>query len=313
MLVDPFGDKLKAGDSPKADQGRVLFLVEVSDPSEAKEFAYTVNGVLVSDFYTPSFFDRDHCERGPILLCRRHQEAAPSVARGRSELEGRDHRHLVAGDLVFRVGIPIQEPGQATTSAADPRGDRPYHGEGQQRPWPAAVIGPSGRASPRPAWHVQPTSGPRGSGQKSQHRRGRARLHLLAEVAGARFLVIERCDSQAKSRQPYPIAAVDPCSSPIRARQCSRLGCLRLGVRAAADGAGMADDTAEARIARGKQIRHEKELFSHRDGLEGLTTWLRHTGFSSTCRFLPSESLITPSRTSLGVELRRLVAQRPRR
>lgn len=57
MLVDPFGDKLKAGNSPKADQGRVLFLVEVSDPSEAKEFAYTINGVLVSDFYTPNFFD----------------------------------------------------------------------------------------------------------------------------------------------------------------------------------------------------------------------------------------------------------------
>jgi hypothetical protein len=56
MLVDPFGDKLIAGDSPKADQGRVLFLVEVSDPSEAKEFGYTVNGVLVSDFYTPNYF-----------------------------------------------------------------------------------------------------------------------------------------------------------------------------------------------------------------------------------------------------------------
>jgi len=57
MLVDPLGDRLVAGDSPKPDQGRVLFLVEVSDPSEAADFAYSVNGVLVSDFYTPSFFD----------------------------------------------------------------------------------------------------------------------------------------------------------------------------------------------------------------------------------------------------------------
>jgi hypothetical protein len=57
MLVDPFGDKLVAGDSPKKDQGRVLFLVEVSDPSEAKDFGYTINGILVSDFYTPHFFD----------------------------------------------------------------------------------------------------------------------------------------------------------------------------------------------------------------------------------------------------------------
>ena len=57
MLVDPFGDRLVAGDSPKPDQGRVLFLVEVCDPSEASEFAYSVNGVLVSDFYTPRYFD----------------------------------------------------------------------------------------------------------------------------------------------------------------------------------------------------------------------------------------------------------------
>jgi hypothetical protein len=57
MLVDPFGDRLVAGDSPKPGQGRVSFLVEVSDPSEAAENAYTCNGILVSDFYTPKFFD----------------------------------------------------------------------------------------------------------------------------------------------------------------------------------------------------------------------------------------------------------------
>ncbi len=57
MLVDPFGDRLIAGDSPKEGQGRVSFLVEVCDPSEADEFAYTVNGILVSDFYTPNYFD----------------------------------------------------------------------------------------------------------------------------------------------------------------------------------------------------------------------------------------------------------------
>ena len=57
MLVDPFGNRLVAGDSPKGDQGRVSFLVEVCDPSEAASFAYSSNGVLVSDFYTPNFFD----------------------------------------------------------------------------------------------------------------------------------------------------------------------------------------------------------------------------------------------------------------
>lgn len=57
MLVDPFGNRLVAADSPKEGQGRVSILVEVSDPSEAADFAYTVNGILVSDFYTPSYFD----------------------------------------------------------------------------------------------------------------------------------------------------------------------------------------------------------------------------------------------------------------
>jgi hypothetical protein len=57
MFGDPFGNRLIAGQSPKPDQGRVEFLVEVCDPSESADFAYTVNSVLVSDFYTPRYFD----------------------------------------------------------------------------------------------------------------------------------------------------------------------------------------------------------------------------------------------------------------
>ncbi len=57
MLVDPFGNRLIASDSPKADQGRVQVLVEACDPSEAAEFGYTVNGILVSDFYSTRYFD----------------------------------------------------------------------------------------------------------------------------------------------------------------------------------------------------------------------------------------------------------------
>ena len=57
MLADPFGNRLIAGTSPKPDQGRVEFLVEVCDPSEAVAFAYQVNGIVVSDFYTPHYFD----------------------------------------------------------------------------------------------------------------------------------------------------------------------------------------------------------------------------------------------------------------
>jgi hypothetical protein len=57
MLADPFGNRLIAGGSPKEGQGKVEFLVEVCDPSEDEAYAYRVNDVLVSDFYTPQYFD----------------------------------------------------------------------------------------------------------------------------------------------------------------------------------------------------------------------------------------------------------------
>jgi hypothetical protein len=62
MLADPFGNRLIPGKAPKRGQGRVEFLVEVCDPSEAEEFAYTVNDILVSDFYTQRFFDPEPVE-----------------------------------------------------------------------------------------------------------------------------------------------------------------------------------------------------------------------------------------------------------
>jgi len=56
MLADPFGNRLIAGDSPDpARPGRVQFLVEVCDPCEVPTLGYSVNGVRVSDFYTPSY------------------------------------------------------------------------------------------------------------------------------------------------------------------------------------------------------------------------------------------------------------------
>src|SRR5947209_5558695 len=58
MLADPFGNRLVAGDSPDPGKpGRVEFLVEVCDPCEVPSLGYTVNGIRVSDFYTPRFFD----------------------------------------------------------------------------------------------------------------------------------------------------------------------------------------------------------------------------------------------------------------
>jgi hypothetical protein len=63
MLADPFGRRERAanlldqavalGESPN----RVNYLVEICDPCESGRFSYQVNGVVVSDFYTPNFFD----------------------------------------------------------------------------------------------------------------------------------------------------------------------------------------------------------------------------------------------------------------
>jgi hypothetical protein len=55
MLVDPSGNSRIAGDSVSPGQGRVEYLVEVSDPVSGKW--YRVNGVKVSDFYTQRYFD----------------------------------------------------------------------------------------------------------------------------------------------------------------------------------------------------------------------------------------------------------------
>lgn len=57
MLIDPTGNRTVAGDSVHPDQTRVSYLVEACDPSEGAQFGYSVNSLLVSDFYTPAFFD----------------------------------------------------------------------------------------------------------------------------------------------------------------------------------------------------------------------------------------------------------------
>lgn len=57
MLADPFASRLVPGPSPERSQGRVEFLVEVCDPCQDVAHAYTCNDILVSDFFTPQYFD----------------------------------------------------------------------------------------------------------------------------------------------------------------------------------------------------------------------------------------------------------------
>jgi hypothetical protein len=55
MCADPYGSRVVTARSVKPGQGRVEYLVEVCDPCEA--CSYDIDGVAVSDFYTPRFFD----------------------------------------------------------------------------------------------------------------------------------------------------------------------------------------------------------------------------------------------------------------
>jgi len=57
LLVDPLGHKLRSDPDidPASDGHQVQYLVEVGDPCEI--FAYSINGINVSDFITPEFYD----------------------------------------------------------------------------------------------------------------------------------------------------------------------------------------------------------------------------------------------------------------
>jgi hypothetical protein len=55
MIVDPFGNRLRAAAHPTNPQERVKYLLEVCDPCQSAW--YSVNGWPVADFYTPEYFD----------------------------------------------------------------------------------------------------------------------------------------------------------------------------------------------------------------------------------------------------------------
>ena len=78
MLVDPTGEQRKLstgiaivdGDLQDIDDD-VEYVVEVCDPVEAPSLAYDIDGVSVSDFYTPHYFDRK-ATAGTRYSFRRH-------------------------------------------------------------------------------------------------------------------------------------------------------------------------------------------------------------------------------------------------
>jgi hypothetical protein len=64
MLVDPGGNRLQAsraitiaGNGVEDAPGEFEYLVEVCDPCEANQYGYAIEGIAVSDFITPHFYD----------------------------------------------------------------------------------------------------------------------------------------------------------------------------------------------------------------------------------------------------------------
>jgi hypothetical protein len=64
MLVDPYGSRMQSSVAIEIVDGKIQdgtgqfgYLVEACDPCEDNSYAYTINGVAVSDFITPHFYD----------------------------------------------------------------------------------------------------------------------------------------------------------------------------------------------------------------------------------------------------------------
>jgi hypothetical protein len=64
MLVDPYGNRLQTSNAMTISKGNIVeadgkfeYLVEACDPCEANKYAYQIDGTMVSDFITPSFYD----------------------------------------------------------------------------------------------------------------------------------------------------------------------------------------------------------------------------------------------------------------
>jgi len=57
MLADPTGRTTRRGPSPRQDGRTVEILIEVCDPCQGARWAYKIDGVPVSEFCTPAYYD----------------------------------------------------------------------------------------------------------------------------------------------------------------------------------------------------------------------------------------------------------------
>jgi hypothetical protein len=57
LLADPTGRKTCSGPSPRGDGSTVEFLLEVCDPCQGRRWSYELDGIPVSEFCTPAFYE----------------------------------------------------------------------------------------------------------------------------------------------------------------------------------------------------------------------------------------------------------------
>jgi hypothetical protein len=88
MLVDPSGNRLQAsraikivGKDTEDTAGEFEYLVEACDPCEANQYAYSINGIAVSDFITPHFYD-------PVVATGTRYSFGGNISRPRQILPG---------------------------------------------------------------------------------------------------------------------------------------------------------------------------------------------------------------------------------
>lgn len=88
MLVDPAGNRMHTAQAIKIqgndvvdDAGQFSYLVEACDPCEGNQYAYGINGIAVSDFITPHFYD-------PVATQGTRYSFAGNIARPRQVLPG---------------------------------------------------------------------------------------------------------------------------------------------------------------------------------------------------------------------------------
>lgn len=100
MLADPFANRLVAGDSIAGDGVRVEYLVEICDPCQDAAFGYRINGILVSDFYTPQYFDASGTTGAQYDFVGRISQPRTVLEGGYLSWRDPDTNHLHRADMI---------------------------------------------------------------------------------------------------------------------------------------------------------------------------------------------------------------------